>query len=63
MWRWSRERLGHGGDRALSQITGLDEKTIQRGRDELAASLAGQPAARVRQPGGGALRTEKKTRP
>ncbi len=55
------QRLGHGGDRALSQITGLDEKTIRRGRDELAASLADQPAERVRQPGGGAPRTEKKT--
>jgi len=56
------QRLGHGGDRALSQITGLDEKTIRRGRDELAASLADQPAERVRQPGGGAPGTEKKTR-
>ncbi len=62
MWRWSRERVGHGGDRLLSEITGLDEKTIRRGRDELAASLADQPAERVRQPGGGAPRTEKKTR-
>jgi len=54
--------VGHGGDRLLSEITGLDEKTIRRGRDELAASLADQPAERVRQPGGGAPRTEKKTR-
>jgi hypothetical protein len=56
------QRVGHGGDRGLSQITGLDEKTIRRGRDELAASLADQPTERVRQPGGGAPRTEKKTR-
>src|SRR6266436_5429083 len=32
-------RVGAGGDRLLAQITGLDEKTIQRGRQELAASL------------------------
>ena len=54
-------RVGYGGDRELSQITGLDEKTIRRGRDEVAASLADQPTERVRQPGGGAPRTEKKT--
>jgi hypothetical protein len=53
--------VGHGGDRLLSQITGLDEKTIRRGREELAASLVEQPAERVRQPGGGAPRVEKKT--
>src|SRR6266436_7706231 len=33
------QRVGAGGDRLLAQITGLDEKTIQRGRQELAASL------------------------
>src|SRR6266581_1944879 len=31
------ERIGYGGDRLLAQITGLDEKTIRRGRQELAA--------------------------
>jgi len=56
------QRVGHGGDRLLSQISGLDAKTIRRGREELAASLAAQPQQRVRRPGGGALRTEKKTR-
>lgn len=35
------KRIGRGGDRLLSQITGLDEKTIQRGRRELDAALAG----------------------
>lgn len=56
-------RLGHGGDRLLSQITGLDEKTIRRGREELAASLADRPTERVRRPGGGRPPVEKKTRP
>lgn len=54
-------RIGPGGDRLLSQITGLDEKTIQRGRQELASSLAERPEQRVRLPGGGRPRAEKKT--
>lgn len=53
-------RIGHGGDRLLSHITGLDEKTIRRGREELAVSLADRPAEGVRQPGGGRPSVEKK---
>src|SRR5512135_65861 len=53
-------RIGPGGDRMLSQITGLDEKTIQRGRQELAVSLAERPAERVRVSGAGRPRAEKK---
>ena len=56
------ERLGPGGDRLLAQITGLDPKTIQRGRDELAAELADRPWDRVRQSGGGRYPAEKKIR-
>jgi hypothetical protein len=56
------QRLGHGGDRLVAQITGLDEKTIRRGRAELDASLADWPEARVRRPGAGRPPTEKKTR-
>jgi len=55
------QRLGHGGDRLVSQITGLDEQTIRRGREEVAISLAACPAERVRQPGGGRPPVEKKT--
>jgi hypothetical protein len=54
-------RIGAGGDRLLAQITGLDEKTIQRGRQELAGELAQRPEQRVRLPGGGRPRAEKKT--
>ncbi len=54
-------RIGQGGDRLLSQITGLDEKTIRRGREELATSLADCPMERVRRPGGGRPPAEKKT--
>jgi len=52
-------RIGHGGDRLLSQITGLDEKTIRRGREELTASLADHPSERVRRAGGGRPKVEK----
>jgi hypothetical protein len=55
------ERIGHGGDRLLAQITGLDEKTIRRGREELKAELAQRPTERVRLPGGGRPPVEKKT--
>lgn len=56
------QRLGHGGDRLVAQITGLDEKTIRRGRAELDASLADCPETRVRRPGAGRPPTEKKIR-
>jgi hypothetical protein len=55
-------RIGHGGDRLLAQITGLDEQTIRRGRAELAASLADCPVGRIRRPGGGRPPLEKKVR-
>jgi hypothetical protein len=56
------KRIGYGGDRVVSQITGLDEKTIRRGRAELASSLHERPADRMRLPGGGRPRLEKKIR-
>jgi hypothetical protein len=55
-------QIGPGGDRLLSQITGFDEKTIQRGRQELTSSLAEQPTERVRVLGAGRPRAEKKIR-
>ncbi len=57
------QRVGHGGDRLLAQITGMDEQTIRRGREELGAELAERPTEQGRQPGAGRLLTEKKTRP
>jgi hypothetical protein len=62
MWLWKRIGIGPHGDQLLSQITGMDPKTIQRGRQELAHELAERPADRVRLPGGGRLRAEKKIR-
>src|SRR5713226_9064405 len=54
------QRMGWGADRLLMEITGVDEKTIRRGREELAASLVNRPADRVRQPGAGRPPVEKK---
>lgn len=51
-------KLGHGGDRHIAAITGLDVKTIAKGRQELAQAEASE---RVRSTGGGQLRVEKKT--
>ncbi len=54
------KRLGFGGDRLLSQITGMDEKTSRRGRDEPDASLVDNPPDRIRRPGGGRPPVENK---
>lgn len=62
--RWSAaleaNRLGPGGDQVVAEITGLSGKTIRRGQQELASSLATRPTARVRLVGGGRPRAEKK---
>ncbi len=55
-------RLEHGGVRLLSQIIGMDEKTIERGQQELEQGLAERPTQQVRSAGGGRPRVEKKTR-
>jgi hypothetical protein len=55
------QQPGSPSDRQLAKITGLDEKTIQRGRQELEAELAGLPPDRQRRAGGGRPRAEKKT--
>jgi DNA-binding transcriptional regulator YhcF (GntR family) len=53
------EKLGHGGDRHLAMITGVSVDTIAKGRRELKQAKASE---RIRAPGGGRLRAEKKTR-
>src|SRR5436305_10922102 len=55
-------KIGHGGDRQLARITGLNVETIRRGRRELAASLDAFPAERIRRPGGGRPPLKKKIR-
>jgi hypothetical protein len=53
---------GSPGDRQLAIITGLDAKTIRRGRREIETGFADLPADRQRQVGGGQKAAEKKTR-
>ena len=55
-------RIGHGGLRLLSLITGMNEKTIQRGQQEIEQGLAERPSTQIRVSGGGRPRVEKKTR-
>ena len=55
-------RLGHGGSKRVSQITGLDAKTIRRGQQELAREFEDRPVERVRLAGAGRPPVEKKTR-
>lgn len=56
------QRSDSASDRQLAKITGLDEKTIRRGRRELETGLADLPPDRQRREGGGRPRAEKKTR-
>ena len=56
------KKLGYGGAKLISEITGISVDTIRRGRDELEDSLAGRPVEGVRIPGGGRHRVEKKSR-
>lgn len=56
------KKIGHGGDRQLSKITGMDVETIRLGRRELEEDLAGVPVERQRAIGGGRPAVEKKRR-
>ena len=64
--RWYAATLLEEGDSPsdcqLALITGLDEKTIRRGKAEMQDQLSFLPADRQRREGGGRLRAEKKTR-
>ena len=55
-------RHGYGGVRLLSQITGMDEKTIERGQQEMEQGLIERSTEQVRSAGGGRALVEKKTR-
>jgi hypothetical protein len=54
------KRLGHGGDRLMSLITGMNVATIRRGRRELEDSLKKLPKGRIRRQGAGRPAVEKK---
>ncbi len=55
------KKVGHGGDRLMSLITGMHVETIRRGRRELDGDLQDRPADRVRLPGGGRPSLKKTT--
>lgn len=54
-------RYGHGGTSLVAEITGLDGKTILRGRRELQAGTASEQTGRIRRPGAGRKPSEKKS--
>ena len=54
------KKVGRGGDRFMSVVTGMHVQTIRRGREELDAQLQGRPRDRIRLPGGGRPPVEKK---
>jgi hypothetical protein len=56
------KKMGRGGARRMSQITGMHMATIRRGRREIESLLADRPVDRVRQVGGGRMAVEKKSR-
>ena len=56
------KRIGHGGDRLLSLVTGMNVRTIRRGRQELDGSLQDVPQGRIRRRGAGRPAVEKKVR-
>ncbi len=64
--RWYVASLSSGpgapSDQVLTQISGLSDKTLARGRQELEAGLSAPEAGRQRQMGGGRKKAEKKTR-
>ena len=53
------ERIRHGGQKLVSQITGLSIPTIQRGRKEMSKDLGERPLERIRLRGGGRNPVEK----
>ena len=56
------QKVGHGGDLLMSQITGMDVETIRRGRQELDEELKDRPSDHIRVEGSGRPSAEKKTR-
>jgi hypothetical protein len=54
------KKIGHGGTKKLSTITGLDINTIRRGREELETGLVNRSTKRIRVAGGGRKGVEKK---
>ena len=56
------KRYGRGGITLVRKMTGLDDKTIRRGIEEMGSDLTDRPTDRVRIEGGGRPSVEKKRR-
>lgn len=54
------QKIGHGGDRKIAELLGLDVHTVAKGRRELFGERVQR--GRVRKPGAGRKATEKKRR-
>ena len=54
-------KIGRGGIKLISQITGMDRKTIRRGRKEFETELKERPMDRIRLEGGGRPTVKKKS--
>lgn len=52
--------IGYGGDTSISEITGLKDDTIHKGRMELLNGLPDCPKDRIRKKGGGSKKVEEK---
>ncbi len=57
------ERHGWGGVRAICKVYQLSPTTVLRGRQELDSGLVDRPQDRLRKPGGGRRKAEKKIPP
>lgn len=54
------KKIGRGGDCFMAKVSGISVETIRKGRKELDQDLKNRPTDRVRLPGGGRPRIEKK---
>lgn len=54
-------RLGHGGEKLVAAISGLDRKTVRRGRQEVLADFEGVSDERLRRLGAGGKSAKKKS--
>lgn len=58
------EMVGHGGTKQVSELVGLDPKTVRQGRIDLQNELEDYPDdGRVRRPGGGRPALKKRSPP
>jgi len=57
------ELIGYGGTKWVSEVTGLDPKTLRQGRLDVETGLSAYPLDRVRRAGGGRPPLKKRSAP